>query len=50
MFFTVSVAFFYYTFWVMIMPFVDDDHILQSYFPDRCVHDISLGANTVPQS
>jgi dolichyl-phosphate mannosyltransferase polypeptide 2 regulatory subunit len=25
----------YYTFWVMITPFIDKDHWLQDYFPDR---------------
>mmetsp|Transcript_52698 Transcript_52698/g.127634 ORF Transcript_52698/g.127634 Transcript_52698/m.127634 type:complete len:98 (-) Transcript_52698:19-312(-) len=32
---SVCAAFSYYTFWVLVMPFVDNDHILHSYFPDR---------------
>ncbi|MES1910744.1 MAG: hypothetical protein MHM6MM_003279 [Cercozoa sp. M6MM] len=23
----------YYTFWVLILPFVDDDHFVQTFFP-----------------
>ncbi|KAG9302163.1 hypothetical protein G9A89_020597 [Geosiphon pyriformis] len=31
-----SVALFlYYTIWALIMPFVDEDHPLHEYFPDR---------------
>mmetsp|Transcript_13018 Transcript_13018/g.19671 ORF Transcript_13018/g.19671 Transcript_13018/m.19671 type:complete len:80 (+) Transcript_13018:143-382(+) len=25
----------YYTFWVIISPFIDADHFIQGYFPDR---------------
>ncbi|KZZ95914.1 dolichol phosphate-mannose biosynthesis regulatory protein [Moelleriella libera RCEF 2490] len=30
-----SVVFTYYTIWTLLMPFVDDDHPLQSFFPPR---------------
>ncbi|KEZ46893.1 hypothetical protein SAPIO_CDS0229 [Scedosporium apiospermum] len=30
-----SVIFLYYTLWVLVMPFVDDDHVLQTLFPPR---------------
>mmetsp|Transcript_19353 Transcript_19353/g.49208 ORF Transcript_19353/g.49208 Transcript_19353/m.49208 type:complete len:83 (-) Transcript_19353:196-444(-) len=26
---------FYYTFWVIITPFIDPDHFIQAYFPPR---------------
>jgi len=32
-----SIVFFYYSFWVLILPFVDRDHALQTYFPDRWI-------------
>lgn len=32
--FSVSV-FSYYTFWVLITPFVDSDHFVHNYFPNR---------------
>lgn len=25
----------YYTFWIMVSPFIDTTHVIQSYFPDR---------------
>ncbi|OQR81680.1 hypothetical protein THRCLA_23314, partial [Thraustotheca clavata] len=28
-------TFAYYTLWVLITPFVDKDHVVQSFFPDR---------------
>ncbi|XP_028394834.1 dolichol phosphate-mannose biosynthesis regulatory protein-like [Dendronephthya gigantea] len=30
-----SLIFIYYTLWVVLLPFVDADHVIQSYFPDR---------------
>ncbi|GKT99520.1 unnamed protein product [Fusarium langsethiae] len=30
-----SVVFTYYTIWTLLMPFVDDDHPLQNFFPPR---------------
>ncbi|KAH7272806.1 Dolichol phosphate-mannose biosynthesis regulatory protein [Fusarium sp. LHS14.1] len=30
-----SVVFLYYTIWTLLMPFVDDDHVLQNFFPPR---------------
>ncbi|SPO00515.1 probable dolichol phosphate-mannose biosynthesis regulatory protein [Cephalotrichum gorgonifer] len=30
-----SVVFLYYTLWVFVIPFVDDDHILHTLFPPR---------------
>ncbi|KAK5241241.1 dolichol phosphate-mannose biosynthesis regulatory protein [Cryomyces antarcticus] len=30
-----SVVFLYYTIWTLLMPFVDQDHPLQSLFPPR---------------
>ncbi|CAJ0553435.1 Ff.00g119470.m01.CDS01 [Fusarium sp. VM40] len=30
-----SVVFTYYTIWALLMPFVDDDHPLQNFFPPR---------------
>lgn len=30
-----SVIFLYYTVWTLLMPFVDDDHILQNFFLPR---------------
>jgi dolichyl-phosphate mannosyltransferase polypeptide 2 regulatory subunit len=30
-----SVVFLYYTTWTLLMPFVDDDHTLHSFFPPR---------------
>ncbi|KAK2072238.1 hypothetical protein P8C59_006608 [Phyllachora maydis] len=30
-----SVVFVYYTIWTLLMPFVDSDHPLQSFFPPR---------------
>ncbi|KAJ4229905.1 Dolichol phosphate-mannose biosynthesis regulatory protein [Fusarium solani] len=30
-----SVVFLYYTIWTLLMPFVDDDHMLQNFFPPR---------------
>jgi dolichyl-phosphate mannosyltransferase polypeptide 2 regulatory subunit len=30
-----SVVFLYYSVWALLMPFVDDDHTLQSFFPPR---------------
>lgn len=30
-----AVIFTYYTFWVVVTPFVDADHAVQSYFPER---------------
>ncbi|KAM5351332.1 hypothetical protein ACJ41O_004055 [Fusarium nematophilum] len=30
-----SVVFLYYTIWTLLMPFVDDDHLLQNFFPPR---------------
>jgi dolichyl-phosphate mannosyltransferase polypeptide 2 regulatory subunit len=33
---SVSVGLFlYYSFWVLVTPFIDTNHWLQSYFPDR---------------
>ncbi|KAF2234055.1 dolichol phosphate-mannose biosynthesis regulatory [Viridothelium virens] len=28
-------VFLYYTIWTLLMPFVDDDHLLHSFFPPR---------------
>ena len=25
----------YYTIWIMISPFIDSNHVIQSYFPER---------------
>lgn len=30
-----ATLFIYYTTWVIVTPFVDEDHVLQSYFPPR---------------
>lgn len=30
-----GVLFFYYTVWVIILPFVDEDHIVHKFFLDR---------------
>ncbi|KAL2213255.1 dolichol phosphate-mannose biosynthesis regulatory [Sarocladium strictum] len=30
-----TVVFLYYTIWTLLMPFVDDDHPLHSFFPPR---------------
>ncbi|KAL6870002.1 Dolichol phosphate-mannose biosynthesis regulatory protein [Amphichorda felina] len=30
-----STVFLYYTIWTLLMPFVDDDHPLQNFFPPR---------------
>ncbi|CAI0649624.1 Dolichol phosphate-mannose biosynthesis regulatory protein [Colletotrichum fructicola] len=30
-----SVIFTYYSIWTLLMPFVDDDHPLQNFFPPR---------------
>ncbi|KAI9698877.1 MAG: hypothetical protein M1820_007298 [Bogoriella megaspora] len=30
-----STIFLYYTIWTLLMPFVDDDHLLHSFFPPR---------------
>ncbi|KAI9905012.1 hypothetical protein N3K66_001541 [Trichothecium roseum] len=30
-----TVVFLYYTIWTLLMPFVDDDHQLQNFFPPR---------------
>ncbi|MCJ1309158.1 hypothetical protein MMC25_002813 [Agyrium rufum] len=30
-----TTVFLYYTTWTLLMPFVDDDHPLQSFFPPR---------------
>jgi len=30
-----SAVFLYYTFWTLVMPFVDSDHPLQNIFPPR---------------
>ncbi|KAF2663879.1 dolichol phosphate-mannose biosynthesis regulatory [Microthyrium microscopicum] len=30
-----TTVFFYYTVWTILMPFVDDDHSLHSFFPPR---------------
>lgn len=27
-------AFAYYTLWVIVVPFIDDDHVVQQFFPD----------------
>ena len=32
-----TLVFTFYTFWVIILPFVDTDHPLHGYFPDRKV-------------
>ncbi|KAK3248339.1 hypothetical protein CYMTET_42190 [Cymbomonas tetramitiformis] len=30
-----STAFVYYTLWVIVTPFVEEEHYLQTWFPDR---------------
>merc|ERR1712000_239633 len=30
-----SFVFLYYSIWTLLMPFVDDDHVLQNFFPPR---------------
>ena len=32
-----AVVFVYYSLWVLVTPFVDADHPLQAYFPDRAL-------------
>eukprot|EP01104_Vermistella_antarctica_P006840 TRINITY_DN17541_c0_g1_i1.p1 TRINITY_DN17541_c0_g1~~TRINITY_DN17541_c0_g1_i1.p1 ORF type:complete len:104 (+),score=5.98 TRINITY_DN17541_c0_g1_i1:176-487(+) len=33
--FTSLSVYLYYAFWVLLTPFIDEDHFIQSYFPDR---------------
>eukprot|EP00762_Andalucia_godoyi_P007692 ANDGO_07938.mRNA.1 Dolichol phosphate-mannose biosynthesis regulatory protein len=30
-----TVLFVYYTFWIILTPFIDEDHFIQAYFPAR---------------
>ncbi|XP_013407641.1 dolichol phosphate-mannose biosynthesis regulatory protein [Lingula anatina] len=30
-----GIIFTYYTLWLVILPFVDSDHVVQNFFPDR---------------
>ena len=30
-----SLTFIYYTLWIIVLPFVAADHVIQKYFPDR---------------
>ncbi|CAB3997467.1 dolichol phosphate-mannose biosynthesis regulatory [Paramuricea clavata] len=30
-----SLIFIYYSLWVIVLPFVEADHVIQIYFPDR---------------
>ncbi|KAI0227146.1 Dolichol phosphate-mannose biosynthesis regulatory protein [Lamellibrachia satsuma] len=32
---TAGLIFTYYTLWIVIMPFVDEDYIIHQYFPSR---------------
>ncbi|ORX52815.1 dolichyl-phosphate mannosyltransferase 2 regulatory subunit, partial [Hesseltinella vesiculosa] len=33
-FFSLNALFIYYSFWVLLMPFVDEGHLLHNYFPN----------------